>query len=127
MGSRNIVGGAIGLLCLATAPAAFAGKANDTLVWATNKEVNVVLPYYNNLRETVISARHMWDTLLYRNPENFESEPLLAKSSKWVDDVTLELDLRDDVVFHEGSKFPAEDVADTVANTVKPDHGRLPP
>src|SRR3546814_3770875 len=108
MGSRNIVGGAIGLLCLATAPAAFAGKANDTLVWATNKEVNVVLPYYNNLRETVISARHMWDTLLYRNPENFEYEPLLAKSYKWVDDVTLELELRDDVVFHRSEAHTTE-------------------
>ncbi len=121
----SILGGAIGAICMAAAPAAFAGKANDTLVWATNKEVNVVLPYYNNLRETVISARHMWDTLLNRNPENFEYEPLLAKSYKWVDDLTLEFELREGVKFHDGSKFDADDVVATINHIVKPDSGVL--
>jgi len=121
----SILGGAIGAICMAAAPAAFASKANDTLVWATNKEVNVVLPFYNNLRETVISARHMWDTLLYRNPENFEYEPLLAKSYKWVDDVTLEFELREDVKFHDGSKFDADDVVATFNHIIKPDSGVL--
>ncbi len=114
---------AVGALCVAAAPAAFAGKANDTLVWATNKEVNVVLPYYNNLRESVISARTMWDTLLYRNPQTFEYEPLLATSYKWVDDVTLEVELREGVTFHDGSKFDADDVVETFNHVIKPDSG----
>ncbi|MFN4089857.1 MAG: ABC transporter substrate-binding protein [Alphaproteobacteria bacterium] len=122
---RSILAGVVGAICLASAPAAFAGKANDTLVWATDKEVNVVLPFYNNLRETVISARHMWDTLLYRNPETFEYEPLLATSYKWVDDVTLEFELREGVKFHDGSDFNADDVVSTINHIVKPDSGVL--
>ena len=38
-------------------------------------------------------------------------EPLLATSWKWVDDRTLELKLRQDVKFHDGSDFTAADVA----------------
>ena len=121
----SIIGGLAAALYMSVAPAAFADKSNDTLVWATTREANVILPYYNNIRESVISSRHMWDTLLYRNPENFEYEPLLATSYKWVDDLTLEFDLRQGVKFHDGSKFDADDVVGTINHIVKADSGVL--
>ena len=69
---------------------AMAGKSNDTLVWATDRETAVVDPYYNRTRELVIMGHAGWDGLLYRNVETGEYEPLLAKSYKWGDNLTLD-------------------------------------
>ena len=102
---------------------AMAGKSNDTLVWATDRETAVVDPYYNRTRELVIMGHAGWDGLLYRNIETGEYEPLLAKSYKWVDNLTLDFELRDDVVFHDGSTFGPEDVVYTVNFTTKKENG----
>ena len=48
--------------------AALAGKSNDTLVYASDSEPENVSPYHNNLREGVIIARNVFDTLIYRDP-----------------------------------------------------------
>ena len=50
---------------------------------------------------------------------------MLATSYKWVDNVTLEFDLRDDVVFHDGSSFDADDVVYTVNHISNKDNGVL--
>ena len=50
---------------LAVAPAAYAGKANDELVWTTTREVAVADPYFNNTRELVIMGN---TCLLYTSP-----------------------------------------------------------
>ncbi len=47
---------------------AFAGKANDTLVYASDTEPENVSPYHNDAREGVILAHLAWDTLIYRAP-----------------------------------------------------------
>jgi len=92
------------------AGAALAGKANDTLVWSTDRETAVVDPYYNNTRELVIMGHMGWDALLFRNLETGEYEPLLATDWEYVDDTTIELTLRDDVVFHDGTTVGPEDM-----------------
>ncbi len=104
---------------------AFAGKAEDTLFWATDREIDVTLPYYNNLREMVIIGQHVWDTLLYRDVETFEYKPLLATSYKWLDTTTLEFELRQDVLFHNGQPFGADDVVATLNHVANPDNGVL--
>ncbi len=110
---------------LTVAPAAYAGKANDTLVWSTTREVAVADPYYNNTRELVIMGNTVWDGLLFRNLKTGEFEPLLATSYKWIDNTTIEFNLRDDVVFHDGSKFGPEDVVYTVNFVSNADNGVL--
>jgi peptide/nickel transport system substrate-binding protein len=40
-----------------------ASKSNDTLNWATDREVAVVDPYYNNTRELAIMGHLGWDGL----------------------------------------------------------------
>ena len=110
---------------LAVAPAAFAGKANDTLVWSTTREVAVADPYFNNTRELVIMGNTVWDGLLFRNLKTGEYMPLLAKSYKWVDTTTIDFELRTDVVFHDGSKFGPEDVVYTVNFVAKEENGVL--
>lgn len=102
-----------------------AGKANDTLVWATDREMDVPLSWYNNTREMVVMARHIFDTLLYRDTKTFEYRPQLATSYKWVDDVTMDFELRTDVVFHNGKKFNADDVVSTFNHLSSPNSGVL--
>jgi peptide/nickel transport system substrate-binding protein len=104
---------------------AMAGKSNDTLVWSTDREVNVPLPFYEQVREMVVLGRLSHDTLLYRDPKTGEYKPQLATDYKWIDNVTLEMNLRNDVTFHNGKKFTADDVVGTVNHLVKPDSGVL--
>lgn len=104
---------------------ALAGKANDTLVWTTDREEAVVDPFYNNTRELVILGMTGWDMLLFLDLDTGEYKPLLAKSYKWVDNVTMEFELRDDVVFHNGKKLDADDVVYTVNWVVKKENGVL--
>lgn len=120
--------GALPLAAVALAIGAspvMAGKANDTLVWSTDREQDAVDPYYNNMRELVVIGHTMWDGLLSRNPETGEYGPLLAKSYKWIDKVTMEFKLREDVVFHDGSTFDADDVVYTVNHVAKKENGVL--
>jgi peptide/nickel transport system substrate-binding protein len=52
---------------------------------------------------------HVYDTLTTITPDS-EVEPRLASSWSFPDAKTLELQLRDDVTFHDGTKFDAEAV-----------------
>lgn len=99
---------------MAMTPVVEAGKSNDTLVWSTTRETAVADPYYNNTRELVIIGNTVWDGLLFRDLDTGEYKPLLATSYKWVDNKTIDFTLRDDVVFHDGSKFGPEDVVYTI-------------
>ncbi len=125
---RNRIPMALSAAVIGVAMAAtpvLAGKANDTLVWATDREMDVPMGWYNNTREMVVMARHIYDTLLYRDTKTFEYRPQLATSYKWVDDVTMEFELRKDVVFHNGKKFNADDVVDTFNHLIRQDSGVL--
>ncbi len=100
---------------------AFAGKANDTLVYASDSEPENISPYHNNVREGVIIARHAWETLIWRNPTTGAYEPYLATAWTWVDPTTLELDLRQGVTFHDGSPLTADDVVFTFNYVLTPE------
>ena len=63
-----------------TALPAQAGKADDTLVWVTNREANVPLVWWENLIDVAAMQHHYFDTLVYRDPDSFEYLPLLAES-----------------------------------------------
>lgn len=115
----------VAVACLAGTGPAFAGKDNDTLIWATDREADVALPYYNNIRELVIIAENVWDTLLFRDLETFEYRPLLATSWQWIDDKTIDLELREGVRFHDGSTFEADDVVATFNHVVQDESGIL--
>ncbi len=104
------------LLCVPAAPAV-AQKAQDVLRVVWRDAVPNVDPYYNNQRTGLIVAHHVWDTLIYRDPETFQLKPLLATSWRYTDDTTLEFELRQGVTFHDGSAFTADDVVYTI-NTI---------
>ncbi len=107
------LGGLFVAALLATSPAA-AQKAADTLRIAWRDAVPNVDYYYNSQRTGLIVAHHVWDTLIYRDPETFQMKPQLATSWKYVDDTTIEFELRAGVTFHDGSPMTADDVVYTV-------------
>lgn len=100
-----------------------AGKANDTLSWATDREVSVVDPYYNRTRELVVMGHLGWDGLMFRDLKSGEFKPLLATKWDWKDNVTLIVELRTDVKFHDGSAFDADDVVYTINHVTNKENG----
>lgn len=110
----------VGVAALGPAPA-MAGKANDTLTFALEQEVEAVNFYQSTSRDGVILSRLIWDNLVYRDPVSGEYKPSLATSWKWVDKTTLDLDLRKGVTFQNGEPFDADDVVFTVNYFTSPE------
>jgi len=102
-----------GALMALFAHGAEAGKKDDTIRFAYEQVPENVDPYFNNVRIGVILGQLVWDTLIYRDPVTNEYKGQLAKSWKWADDKTLDLDLREGVKFHNGQEFDADDVVHT--------------
>ena len=107
----------VAVVCLTAAPAR-AQKSEDTLRVAWRDSVPDIDPYHNQLRTGLIVALHVWDTLIYRDPDTFQLKPLLATGWRYVDDTTIEFDLRPGVQFHDGSPFTADDVVYTVTQVL---------
>lgn len=101
---------------------AFADKSSNTLNFAWTKELETLDRYYNTAREGMIVSRHIYDDLIYRDPQTWEYKPLLATSWKWIDPTTMELELHKGVVFHNGEKFDADDVVYTLNFVSNPDN-----
>ena len=114
MGWRNIVVAALlGTLALSGRPA-FAGKADDTLRIAVNDWWSTLDPYQFPLDEAAVFYRNVYETLISYDERAHKFMPRLAKAWRQVDDKTVEFDLRDDVKFHNGDKFDADDVVGTI-------------
>lgn len=101
---------------------AWAGKKDDVLNVAWQKELETLNRYYQTAREGVILGMHVFDTLIYRNPETGEYEGCLAKSFKWVDELTMDFELRQGITFHNGEKFDADDVVFTFNHMRDPEN-----
>src|SRR4051794_1057721 len=110
---RAWIGGVVLGAALGLGPAQ-AQKAQDTLRIAWRDAIPNVDFYYNSLRTGLIVSHHVWDTLVYRDPEMFQIKPQLALSWRYVDETSIEFELRPNVTFHDGSKFTADDVVYTV-------------
>ena len=96
------------------AGSAEAGKKDDTLNIAWDQPIDNADAYFNTNREGILFARLVWDQLIERDPVTFEYKPELATAWHWLDDVTLEFELRQGVKFHDGQPFDADDVVYTL-------------
>jgi len=112
----NRLGSAILAMALLGAAAipAMAQKSADTLRIVMRDALPNIDPYYNNLRTGVVMHHQGWDGLVYRDPDTFKLEPLLATEWKQPDATTIEFTLRPGVKFHDGSAFTADDVVYTI-------------
>jgi peptide/nickel transport system substrate-binding protein len=107
---------------VALALPAEAAKRNNTIVFAADQVPESIDSYFNNVRIGVILAHHVWDHLIYRDPKTNEYKGELATGWKWVDDKTLEFDLRQGIKFHNGEPFDADDVVYTLNFVSKPEN-----
>ncbi|MGE0749393.1 MAG: ABC transporter substrate-binding protein [Variibacter sp.] len=110
--SRLFVAAAL-TAALASSPA-LASKRDNTIRFAYDQVPENVDPFFNNVRIGVIIGQHVWDTLIYRDPKTNQYKGQLATSWKWIDDKTLEVELRHGVKFHNGEEFDADDVVYTL-------------
>lgn len=116
----TIAAACLAAVALCAAPA-HAGKKDDTIRFAYDQVPENIDPYFNNVRIGVIIAHQVWDTLIYRDPKTNEYKGHLATAWKWIDDKTLELELRKGVKFHNGEEFDADDVVYTLNFVASPD------
>ena len=103
-------------------PHALAGKSNDTLVVALQRGILSVDYHYTTKREYIILSELTDDGLFYVHPETLKPVPLAARSYKWVDDTTLDVEIRPGIKFHDGSPLTADDVVYTYNWTLDPKH-----
>jgi len=111
--------GLAGLLALGAAPAT-AGKADDTLRIAVVDWWSTLDPYQFPLDEAGVFYRGVYETLIRYDERAHKLVPRLAKAWRQVDDKTVEFTLRDDVTFHNGDHFDADDVVDTFRYLIDP-------
>ncbi|WP_245851585.1 ABC transporter substrate-binding protein [Monaibacterium marinum] len=102
---------AIALTCMTTP--AFADRSNDTLRAAMAEEILNLDYNYTTKREYIILAQLTDATLFDIDPETQQVMPSVATGYEFVDETTLDVTLRDDVQFHDGTLLTAEDVAYT--------------
>jgi peptide/nickel transport system substrate-binding protein len=118
-------GASLGVILLSTLVAgapALAGKKDNSVRVGDPQVLDNADPYFNSNRAGVILSHHVWDTLIYRDPTTNQYKPALATAWKWIDDTTLELELRRGVKFHNGAEFSADDVVFTLNFVSNPDN-----
>jgi peptide/nickel transport system substrate-binding protein len=115
---------ALGLcMGLGTVPGAFpahAQKAQDTVRIAIIDTFSVLDEFHHATDESGQFDRAIYQPLISYDEYKKQWVNILTKSFKRVDNKTLEFDLREDVVFHNGDKFNADDVKATLDYLIDP-------
>ena len=109
------------LFAVLASAAATAQQANDTLRVAMAEEILNLDYNYTTKREYIILAQLTDTTLFDLDPETQEFNPAVATDYEFIDDTTLDITLRDDVKFHDGSALTADDVAYTYNWVIRDD------
>jgi peptide/nickel transport system substrate-binding protein len=109
-------------MCLIASGPALAGKIDNSVRFAYDQAPENVDPFFNNVRVGFIIGQHVWDTLIYRDPNSGEYKGQLATAWRQVDDKTIEFDLRQGIKFHNGEAFDADDVVYTLNFVSKPEN-----
>jgi peptide/nickel transport system substrate-binding protein len=127
--ARRQLGKLLGGMALAPALApwpAAAQKSDDTLRITWRDALPNVDFYFNAQRSGFVLQLHVWDGLIYRDPDTYQLRPLLATAWKQVDPTTIDFTLREGVVFHNGDPFNADDVVYTINTVIADRHVAVP-
>ena len=103
-----------GLTILGLTTSAVAQKSKNTVRIGYYDPISMVDAVYDPKPETGLATRVVYDNLVGFERKTGEFKPLLAKSWKRINPKTIEFNLRDDVKFHDGSEFDADDVVYTI-------------
>ncbi|MGU3576141.1 ABC transporter substrate-binding protein, partial [Brucellaceae bacterium C25G] len=90
----------------------------DNVVIGRANEPSAIDPQFSRTGNNQMTADNMFETLLFTDP-NLQMHPHLATEWKNTDPLTWEVSLRDDVTFHDGSPFTADDVIFSIDRTDK--------
>lgn len=90
-----------------------AQKAKDTVRLGLTAPIQTLSYYLDPKPETVFESEAVYDNLIIYDEKNLKFGPLLANSWKQIDSKTLEFQLREDIKWHDGEKFDADDVVST--------------
>lgn len=107
------------LMALSVSPA-LAQKSKDTLRLALHQPIRQIDALYNPNPESNLMDRAVMDTLLTFDAANRRLISQLAESWKMIDERTVELKLRRNVKFHDGTPFDADDVMYTYRFVMDP-------
>lgn len=118
-----VLGLCAGLALALGSGGAQAGKEDDTLNVGFDAEAATLDNYRVASRQGLIIARHLFDNLLYKDLDTNTIVPALAKSYRFVDELTMEFELRRGVTFHNGEAFDADDVVYTFNMVTREDYG----
>jgi peptide/nickel transport system substrate-binding protein len=122
---QRLVAALVAAIAAGSTPA-WADKANNSLAVSVASPLATADPYYAPGAETQWIARAVFDTLIEIDGATGALRPGLATAWTWVDPRTLELDLRQGVTFHDGSRFDADDVVYTFSFLSKFKEHQLP-
>ena len=98
--------------CLPTIESSQSAANPNRIVYGLTIQPSGFDPHINRSSELGIPLRQVYDTLVYRHPETLEIVPGLA--TDWTvseDGLIYTFNLRQDVVFHDGTPFNAQAVA----------------
>jgi peptide/nickel transport system substrate-binding protein len=105
------IGAAVAMMAIcaaATMPA-----AAQELRIATSYKLMMLDPHYSTLNENSSLLSHIYERLVYQE-ENLNLQPGLATSWRRLSETSWEFKLRENVRFHDGSPFTADDVVYTI-------------
>jgi len=100
---------------------ALAQKAQDTIRLAINDPFSVLDSYTVGHEESNTFNRTIYQHLIAYDEYKKKWVPILAKSFKRINETTVEFELRNNVKFHNGNPFNADDVKYTVDWATHPD------
>ena len=92
---------------------ALAGPSDDTLRVLITRETDFIDPIHTNSTETDLFGVLVYDTLIHADRATGEHKPSLAAKWTWVDDRTIDFELREGVTFHNGEPLDSADVVYT--------------
>ena len=101
-------------------PPAMAQKPKDTLRLVTIDPFNSVDAYHTGGNEVAFLTRELYGRIVVFDEYNGKFIPELAKSFERINPTTIDFEFRDDVTFHSGNKFSADDVKYTLDYAIDP-------
>jgi peptide/nickel transport system substrate-binding protein len=99
-------------------------QSNNRIIYGLAESVTGIDPHLHTSDSIGIILRQIYDTLVYRHPDTLEIVPGLAQS--WdisADGLEYTFYLREDVVFHDGTPFTAQTIADNLQRILNPATG----
>ncbi len=116
---KHVLGVAAAVAVLSSAPS-FAQKSKDNLRAVTLEPISTLDDTFNAL-----PLLRQVNEAIYEQLANFDWQtgkwvPAMAKSWKMIDERTIEYELRNDIVFHNGAKFTADDLVDKFKLLIDP-------